>query len=370
MTIPDTIFTAIVSSVADTLLDASFYLLFGLIAAGMIKAWVNEKRIVRSLGKSSFQSVVKAALIGVPLPLCSCSVVPMALSIREKGASRGATVSFLISTPESGIDSIAVSYALLDPLMSVFRPAAAMITAVTAGVIENLFGKSLTEQSAIKNNATDTTDGPSPCQSKECGCEGSPVNDAEAICESKLSFISKMKTGFRYAFVELLGDIAVYFLIGLLISGVISVFVPDDRFMGQSDWIVMALMLVIGIPMYVCASASTPVAAALILKGVSPGAALVFLLVGPATNIATLSIVARSLGPQSAAFYCLTIAALAVILGVSLNYIYQGFGITPAATIGSAAEILPEWIRMISAVVMCALILYDSVGKLFTKRTK
>jgi hypothetical protein len=358
------------TSVYETLLDASFYLLFGLIAAGMIKAWVNEKRMVRSLGMSSFQSTVKAALIGVPLPLCSCSVVPMALSIREKGASRGATVSFLISTPESGVDSIAVSYALLDPLMTVFRPAAAMITAVMAGVIENHFGKSRTEQPAIINNATETSNVPSPCQRNDYECECPTVTDSATIDQSEVTFSSKLKTGFRYAFVELLGDIAVYFLIGLLISGVLSVFIPDDWFMGQSDWMVMALMLVIGIPMYVCASASTPVAAALILKGISPGAALVFLLVGPATNIATLSIVARTLGARSAAIYCLTIAALAVILGVSLNFIYQGLGITPSATMGSGAELLPEWIKMISSVVLGMLILYYSARKLFNTRTK
>ena len=134
MVFPYPFFSEMLASVYDTLIDASFYLLFGLIAAGMIKAWVNEKRMVRSLGPSTFGSVFKASLIGIPLPLCSCSVVPLALSVREKGASRGATVSFLISTPETGVDSVAVTYALLDPLMTIFRPVSAMITALTAGL--------------------------------------------------------------------------------------------------------------------------------------------------------------------------------------------------------------------------------------------
>lgn len=368
MIFPDQLVTAVITSVTDTLMDASFYLLFGLLAAGMIKSWVDEKRIVRSLGPSTFGSVVKASLIGIPLPLCSCSVVPMALSVREKGASRGATVSFLISTPETGVDSVAVTYALLDPLMTLFRPVSAMITALIAGVVENVTGK---ESAMAKRKKipvvmsgaavpVETTAIPAGVH----GCLCAEKGNCDEQRTPKKSFQEKMKNGIRYAFIDLLGDIAVYLLIGLVLSGLISVFIPPDWFEDQPEWLVMLMMLAIGIPLYVCASASTPVAAALILKGVSPGAALIFLLAGPATNIATLSIVGRIFGFRSAVYYVLTIMTAALIMGILLNVIYSGFNITPSAIIGSGAHILPEWIKTGSAVLLFVLILYHSYQKL------
>ncbi len=368
MIFPDTIVTAVIKSVAVTLMDASFYLLFGLLAAGMIKSWVDEKRIVSSLGSSTFGSVVKASLVGIPLPLCSCSVVPMALSVREKGASRGATVSFLISTPETGVDSVAVTYALLDPLMTAFRPVSAMITALIAGVVENVTGNE-SSMSHKKSNPVAVSVRSVPeahplisADTPRCRCAGK-VNYVEER-KSKKSFQEKMRNGIRYAFVDLLGDIAFYLMTGLILSGLISVFIPADWFIGKPEWLVMLMMLLTGIPLYVCASASTPVAAALILKGVSPGAALIFLLAGPATNIATLSIVGRTFGIRAAVYYVMTIMTAALIMGMLLNVTYSGLNIAPTAIIGSGAHILPEWVKTGSAVLLFVLILYHSYLKL------
>lgn len=366
--VPDDFLLAIIRTVTDTFIDASFYLLFGLIAAGMIKSWVDEKRMVRSLGPSTFGSVFKASLIGIPLPLCSCSVVPLALSVREKGASRGATVSFLISTPETGVDSVAVTYALLDPLMTIFRPVSAMITALTAGLVENFFGKTSNPKSGDTSSPLNKFPVIRPAmQTIPPGCACTDSANCSEQGTKLTSFQLKLKDGIRYAFMDLLGDIAVYLSLGLILSGVISVCVPENWFVDQPDWLVMLMMLAIGIPMYVCASASTPVAAALILKGVFPGAALIFLLAGPATNIATLSIVGRTLGIRSAMLYVLTIMVTALVMGILLNGIYSWFSITPSAVIGAGADIMPEWIKTGSAVLLFALILYHSFLKVQKK---
>lgn len=344
-------------SIGDTLMEASFYLLLGLLAAGIVKAWVNEQKILRSIGQPDFSSVVKASLVGIPLPLCSCSVVPMAMSIREKGASKGATVSFLISTPETGVDSIAMTYAMMDPLMTVFRPFAAMTTALTAGAIENtVSGKS----STLPN--------PLPDSSIQKDCSGGYCSCSEPASDKKSQFFfQKFRNALRYAFVDLLGDIVIYLIVGLVLSGMIAAMIPDDWFSQHPEWLIMLLMLVIGIPVYVCASASTPVAAALILKGISPGAALVFLLVGPATNLATIAIVYKMMGMRSAIIYLLTIMSLAVGLGVLLNVLYGIFQIQPSAMAVVENEFFSEPVQFIFALVLCILVVYHVIRKFCAK---
>ncbi|MBL7071099.1 MAG: SO_0444 family Cu/Zn efflux transporter [Candidatus Omnitrophica bacterium] len=317
--------------------EAAIYILFGIFVAGLIQMFVDKAKIAKHLGGRGAKSVLLAAMCGIPLPLCSCGVLPTAISLRKNGASKGATLSFLISTPESGVDSIAISYALLDPIMTVFRPIAAFITAIVAGTFENIFGKK--EQEVASSKA-------STCVS--CG---------EADKQHSHSFMQKFKYGMRYAFVDLLGDISKWLMLGIIIAGIISYFVPQtliQYYLGRG-WQAMFLMLIVGIPLYICATASTPIAAALILKGMSPGVALVFLLVGPATNIAGILSVGRFLGRRSVIIYLLSISICAIGLGLLLNQIYSLSGINIRATIGKAGEVIPHYIKTLSSIILVVL---------------
>lgn len=304
----------------DTFTSAAPYIIFGTFMAGFIHIFFDREKIVKHLGKPGFKSVFLAALFGIPLPLCSCGVLPTAMSLRKNGASKGATLSFLISTPETGVDSIFLTYALLDPLMTVFRPVAALITAITAGISENLFGKK--EKPAL-----------APKEEECVFCE-------EKEHEHKHSFMSRFAHSMEYAFIDLLGDIAVWLAIGISVGGVISYFVPAsiiENYLGY-DWPAMFIMLLIGIPLYICASASTPIAAALIAKGMSPGVALVFLLAGPATNTAGIITIAKFLGKRSVIIYLLAISACSIGLGFLLNFIYAYFHIDINAVLGKASH--------------------------------
>lgn len=318
--------------------DSSVFLLFGFLLAGVIKVAMPMGFVERGLGGRSVRSVLRAALIGVPLPLCSCSVVPTAIALRKEGAGKGATSAFLVSTPETGVDSISVSYALLDPVMTVFRPFAAFITAVVAGVMEIAAGK----ETDMPNDALACED---ECCSNECGTGREPANGQRVF------------DGLRYAYVELMDDLAGWMVIGFLASGVIMVAIPDGFFTGalSGGLPAMLLMLIVGVPMYICATSSTPIAAAMILKGLSPGAALVFLLAGPATNIGTIMLLRKFMGARSVWIYLASIAITSIALGYSLDGLYQWFSIDPHTVMGKAAEIFPESAERAAAVVFAVL---------------
>lgn len=324
------------------LLDASPYILFGILVAGLLKMFLSTDYIVRNLGSGRFKPVFKAALLGIPIPLCSCGVLPAAASLRKQGASKGATTAFLISTPESGVDSIAVSWALLDPVMTVARPLVAFVTAFTAGLSQALLGES---QDGVVKNVDNS------CAVDGC-CDGSDCDPVEH--SNHHSFGEKLAGGMKYAFGELWGDLAGWFAVGLLLAGAITAMVPDELVTGYlgGGLVAMLLMLVVGIPLYICATASTPIAAALILKGVSPGAALVFLLVGPATNVASLSVLVGMLGKKSVAIYLGAIAVVSVVAGLALDWFYGLSGIAARAVVGQAAEIIPVSWQYLSAGVL------------------
>jgi len=267
--------------------------------------------------------------------------------LKKQGASRGATLSFLISTPETGMDSIPITYALIDPLMTVVRPIAAFFTAVVAGISENLLGR------RDDNNENAVRPAPNALVGQP---EFSPAPNA--ILSVSQPFSRKMANGMRYAFGELLGEIGPWFVFGVLLAGLIIALVPDNLISGYlgNPLLAMAAMLVAGIPMYVCATSSTPIAAALILKGLNPGAALVFLLVGPATNVATLSMVSGMLGKRSVAIYLAAIVVCSFAMGLLVDFLYVTFQIQPMAVAGQAAELLPEWIKFGSAFVLTVLL--------------
>lgn len=334
--------------------EASPYLFLGFGVAALLDMVVTEDKIVNHLGTSAgkFKSVLKAALAGVPIPLCSCGVIPAAISLKKRGANDGATLSFLISTPETGADSIAITYALLDPIMTVFRPLAAFTTALGAGIANNLIireGKTPAPKNLIKLS---TTPDNTTC-SASCGCH-IEKNKAEG------GYMQKVGEALKYAYVELLGDIAKWLIIGLVLAGIISYLIPEELIRSYLGGGVgsMLLMLLIGIPLYICATASTPLAAALIAKGMSPGTAFVFLLAGPATNAATITVVTRYLGKKAATLYLATIAIFALGFGLLLDFIYFRLGIEATSIVGNASEVLPDDVKTFFAIVLSALILY------------
>lgn len=309
------------------------YIIFGLLASGLLRVFLNPASVAQHLGHGRYLSVFKAALLGIPIPLCSCGVLPAAASLKKQGANNGATTAFLISTPESGVDSIAITYALLDPIMTVARPIAAFVSAITAGLSENLLGKGRHEKAL----APDLT-----CPVDAC-CDGEGCSPQEH--KRHHTFLERLVAGLRFAFTDVWGDLASWFFLGLLLAGVITTLIPEDmisRYLGGGLHS-MLFMLVLGIPLYICATASTPVAAALVLKGVSPGAALVFLLVGPATNVTSLTVLFGILGKRASAIYLSTIALSAVLFGLAVDQVYASLGLSAQAVVGKAEEVVPLW---------------------------
>ncbi|WP_292462987.1 SO_0444 family Cu/Zn efflux transporter [Methanolobus sp.] len=338
------------------------YLFLGFVIAGLLHVYIPERQILKYLGNSAgkIRSALHATLLGIPIPLCSCGVVPTALSLQKKGATKGATLSFLISTPETGVDSITITYALLDPIMTVFRPLATLVTALSAGIAENFLNHEelpLPEQKAADKKNILMMQPLVPlaaCSDASCSCQPSPVKD------SVLSGPARFKDGLRYAFVELLGDISKWLVIGIILAGIISYAVPYElvsSYLGGGIASMM-FMLIVGIPLYICATASTPLAAALIAKGMSPGTAFVFLLAGPATNAATITMVTKFLGKKSAAIYLGTIAICSLGFGLLLDLIYFRMGIEASAVVGSASEILPEPVKIAFALALIPFIIH------------
>ena len=289
-------------------------------------------------------------------------MLPAAVSLRKQGAGKGATTAFLISTPESGVDSISVTYALMDPVMTVARPVAAFVTASVAGIAENILDQADREILA----SPDLT-----CPVDAC-CDGQDCPSREH--KRHHSLYQKIQAGIRYAITEYWGDIAGWFFTGLLLAGLISVFIPDDvfgRYIGDSGLPAMLIMLAMGMPLYICATASTPIAAALILKGISPGAALVFLLAGPATNVTSLTVLFGMLGKKATAIYLVTIACVAVLFGLIVDQVYLSLGLSPQAMIGMASDIIPGWIKITGAFILLIFSikpLCSGIGKLLSKK--
>ena len=316
----------------DVLLDSALYILFGFFVAGLLKGLIPDDFVQRHLGRRGGSSVLKASLFGIPIPLCSCGVIPAAAGLRSQGADKGAVSSFMISTPETGVDSIAVTYALLDPAMTIIRPIAAFFTAMSTGLLVNLLGKDKEMETGAAAYEGDQKGG--GC-SQGCGCGGHAGTDLGSP-----GLFSKIAGGMRFAFGELLGDIGSWLLLGIVLAGLISVSLSPlfiATYLGDGLFS-MLIMLAVATPLYVCATASTPVAAALALKGLSPGAALVFLLAGPATNMATITVVARLLGKRTAVIYVLSIMSCSLLLGLLINRIYALLGLDVASWLSVGGE--------------------------------
>lgn len=297
------------------LAESGPWLLGGFVIAGLIKELVPQDKVLQHFGGSDLKSVIKASVFGAPLPLCSCSVIPTARALRDAGASRGATTAFLIATPETGVDSVGVTWALFDPVMTVLRPLAAIFTAIVSGVSVN----------AIRDQGVLLPESPDAAAS----CHEEPEPPKKSCCAAappaRRTPLQVMRDALRYSFGTLLEDLTPWFLLGFAVSGVITVAVPEGFFGDTvpSGWLSLFAMLGMSLPLYICATASTPIAAMLVMKGLDPGAALVLLLAGPATNFTTMLVVRNFLGGAVLRRYLASLISVALLLGWGVNLLHE-----------------------------------------------
>ncbi len=347
------------------LAESGPYLLVGFTIAGFLAVFVPTSWVARRLGGDDTRSVATAALIGVPVPLCSCSVIPTATQLRRSGASRGATTSFLISTPETGVDSIGATWALMDPLMTVIRPLAAFITAFASGVTVNLFGGEGPGAEEPGVAAPEATGGSCCSHTTDTAPadHGDRHDHDHDHSQDAPEGGSVFGRAMRYAFGTLLDDLTPWFIVGFAISATIVVAVPDGFFEGTlfTGWTAMLAMLIAGVPLYVCATASTPIAAAMMAKGLEPGAALVFLLAGPATNVATILVVRDLLGSRALASYLGSIAVVSLLLGTAVNVLYPALGFDPRDMDVAPGAMEHGVISTVSGLILAALLLRSAI---------
>lgn len=486
----------------DLFLDSAPWLLLGLILAGLLKVFVPMVWMQKQLGGHGFKTVVKAALLGAPLPLCSCGVIPAAVGLRRSGASKAATTSFLVSTPETGVDSIAVSYVLLGPFMAIVRPIAAITSAIVAGLLVGrddddgkpavksepksasdapvaacCASKSASQSQAIKaepvkgscSSTKEPTLAPVKAAASCCSTEshsehktelksaikmtpmaatsslmtahgGSVANvgvmkaektasccasktaesvtpekilvvkkgaccgtsnkaesgthdhsahghgsqtqgEADSCCAStqdmatelkSQSVLSRVGIGLKYAATDLVRDTTLWLLVGLFFAALVQTYVPADFLAQWGDGILaMLVMVLVSVPMYICATASTPIAAGLLLAGVSPGAVLVFMMAGPATNIATLGVVAKELGKRALWGYLGGVIGVALVAGILVNYLVDSFGFVVMPQIGEQHQMLPQWLVATSGIVLALLmakVVFEKIPRSWIRR--
>lgn len=307
--------------------EMSPFLLLGFLLAGLMHAFIPGDYYSRYLSKPTFRSVVNAALFGIPIPLCSCGVIPTAMSLRQEGASKGAVTSFLIATPQTGVDSILATYSLMGWPFAVIRPIAALATALLGGAMVN-FGEPCivrSEELGVRSTSKHVEHHHEKHDHCECGHEGCNCHEGDTPHTSHLTpnFFSKLGIALKYAFVEMMQDIGKWLIIGLVVAGLITVLVPDSvfTFFEGNTFASMLVVLLIAIPMYLCATGSIPIAVALMLKGLTPGAGLVLLMAGPACNMASILVVRKVLGTKTLALYLGSIIIGAIGFGCLIDYL-------------------------------------------------
>ncbi len=295
--------------------EMSPYLLLGFLLAGLMHAFVPGQMYSRYLARPTFRSVFNAALFGIPLPLCSCGVIPTAMSLRREGASKGSAVSFLIATPQTGVDSIIATYSLMGLPFAIVRPIAALFTALFGGQMVNWFDR---DGNGIGHNHENEHHGDHCCHDDHCDCGCGHNHDGHAT-----TFWGKMREALEYAFVDMMADIGKWLVIGLIVAGLITVFVPDSFFeiFADNSLLSMLLVLCMAVPMYLCATGSIPIAVALMMKGLTPGAGLVMLMAGPASNIASILVINKVLGRRTLIVYLASIIVGAVGFGLAIDHL-------------------------------------------------
>ena len=289
-------------SFAGILNQMSPYILLGFLIAGLLHVFVRPSTMARHLAGRGWKPVVKAALLGIPLPLCSCGVLPTAVSLRRRGASRAAATSFLIATPQTGVDSIAATYSLLGLPFALIRPVAALAGAFAGGIAVD------------KTASGDMADDMAECSD---GCH----TDAAEADELPTGFFARLGAAVKYGLVDMVASVGKWLVIGLVVAALITVFIPDSLFTGLSDYPLLAMLAVVAVavPMYVCATGSIPIALSLMAKGLSPGIAFVMLMAGPAANFASIMILGRTLGRRATAVYVGSVVATAIAFGLAID---------------------------------------------------
>lgn len=327
---------AYVKELARLVNEMAPYLLLGFLFAGILRVVFPRQIITRYMGQNNFRSVFNASLLGVPMPLCSCGVLPAGIGFYRSGASRGPTISFLISTPQTGVDSILATYSLLGLPLAIIRPVVAFLTGILGGVL---------------GNASESVD-----------------KEEDRSSASEEHYERSVKELFRYGFVELIQDISKWLVIGMLVAAFLSVLIPGDFFTStiSSEYLGMLLMIAASVPLYICATGSIPIAAVLLMKGLAPGAALVLLMAGPATNIATMAVIGNTLGKRSLWVYLLTIIGGALFFGILVNELLPREWFTGA--ISSVAHVHEHtgWFKWTSSAVLVLLILNGYVLKVLS----
>jgi len=305
--------TQFAEALASLFAEAGMWLVGGFLVAGLLHAFVSKEMLARHLGKKGIGSVLKATLIGVPLPLCSCSVIPAAASLRQSGASKGASAAFAVSTPEIDVPAASLTWAMLGPVMAIARIIASAISAIVAGVLIDATDRSQGEHA------------PQNAEPKAKNSGGACCNSVPTKTSSQ-SINSRLGLAMKYSFITLPADLVNWLMIGFVVSAAVGAFVPDTWLSGSAGSGVVAILVAMtfGLVVYVCATASTPMAAVLVAKGLSPGAALAFLLAGPATNPATMAWILKDLGAKALVIYLASIAGVAFASGLLLNWILIG----------------------------------------------
>lgn len=317
---------SLVNSILSVALAVAPWLLLGLIVSGLIKTLLPESLLKRWVGGEGVGDISRAAIIGTPLPLCSCGAIPTALTLHRAGAGRGPTTAFLIGTPGIGVDSLAVSYALLGPFMMIARAVGAVFSAIVTGMLVASGGRAAPEKAP-------ETAGCGTCCGVGCNSGGEP---------SAQGLGRRLSAGIGYAFGELLQDIGPWLLGGLVIAGALMALVPPQTLADYgSGLLAMLLMAFIGIPLYICAAAATPIAAGMIMAGISPGTVMVFMLAGPITSIATLGLLRREFGNTGLACYFAGIVACAIAVGLVVDFVIDATGLDVVAQVGATGELLP-----------------------------
>jgi hypothetical protein len=318
------------NGISSLFLEMAPYLMLGFLISGLLYIIISKETIANNLGKPGVLSVIKAAIFGVPMPLCSCGVIPVAASLYKRGASKGATLSFLISTPQTGVDSILITYGMLGPLFAMTRPVIALFTGVIGGLFtEKIINEDYSTSIKINHKHPKKT----------------------------------LKDAVVYAFITLPQDIAMPLMKGVLLAGLVTIIIPENFFQdyGITGWSAMILMALVSIPMYICATASVPIAAGLILSGnLEPGAAFVFLMAGPATNIATISVIRKTLGTKIVYIYLSTIFICSIIFGTLIN---KYITINPDFIAHQMNH--NNWLHILSGLLLLAVCLYAILNKFF-----
>lgn len=365
------------------LLEMAPYLLLGFFIAGLLHSFVPQRWYRKYLGRNDFRSVALSLLFGIPLPLCSCGVIPTAVGMRREGASKGAVTAFLIGTPQTGVDSIAATWSVLGGPFAILRPVAALVTGLFGGLTANAVAKRDESRQVAPVEAGAHCPVPQPITDtyppKTGGGNIQQNTSNQTLAHqpqgAPRSFWERLREALRYGFSDMIQDIGRWLVIGLVLAGLINIFVPDGFFTTLADkpLLNMLLVLAIAIPMYVCATGSIPIAAALMLKGLSPGAALVFLMAGPATNVASIMVLGKTLGRKHLLIYLGSIIAGAIAFGLTVDYLLPQQWFTQAVTDGfqascchSDAAAIPWW-KIASAILLAALLVRALILR-FTSR--